>query len=140
MRIALALLAATSLAAPALAQQDAFEVTGSAGTSLTATPTDTFDEPWAMTVLPDGRMLVNEKGGTMVLVSSDGTRLGTIEGTPDVQPAGQGGFGDIVLAPDFAETGMVYVSYVEREDGNEALSGAVVERGTLTLTETGGQL
>ena len=133
----LAALLATALATPALAQDAPFSVEGSAGTQLTATPRDAFNAPWAMTFLPDGRLLVTEKGGALVLVSAEGKRLGMIDGVPDVRPAGQGGLGDVVLHPDFAQNGLVYLSYVER-DGD--LSGAVVDRARLDLTDAGGAL
>jgi hypothetical protein len=61
-------------------------------------------------------------------------------GGPDVEARGQGGLGDIILHPDFATTGQVYLSYVARDADNDELSGAVVELAKLTLTRTGGTL
>ena len=141
MRLAISL-AATLLATTVHAQTSPgggtpFGVDGSDGTNLTATPFAAFDSPWAMTFLPDGRLLVTEKGGTLVLVGSDGARLGTIDGVPEVEAAGQGGLGDVVLHPDYEQNNVVYLSYVEREGG---LSGAVVDRFTLSLTDEGGSL
>ena len=52
-----------------------------------------FDEPWAMTFLPDGRLLVTEKKGNLLIVAADGTKL-PVRWTPDVDYGGQGGFGD----------------------------------------------
>ena len=136
--ILLAMAAAVSTPSIATAQSGAaFDVTGSEGTKIRAVPHASFDQPWAMTFLPDGRMLVSEKVGNIMLVSAEGEKLGEIDGVPDVRPAGQGGLGDIVLHPDFAENGKVYLSYVERDGG---LSGAVVDRATLTLTNDGGSL
>ena len=124
--------------APAFAEAGTpFGVDGSEGTVLRATPYASFEQPWAMTFLPDGRLLVTEKVGNLVLVSAEGSRLGTIDGVPKVQAAGQGGMGDIVLHPDFESNSLAYLSYVEREGG---LSGAVVVRGALELTESGGTL
>ena len=114
-----------------------FGVDGSAGTNLRATPFAAFDQPWAMTFLPDGRLLVTEKGGTLVLVSAEGARVGTVDGVPQVQAAGQGGLGDVVLHPDFEQNSIVYLSYVEREGGE---SGAVVDRFTIELSDRGGNL
>ena len=37
-----------------------------------------FDAPWAMTFLPDGRMLVTEKDGRLLLVAADGGRRSVI--------------------------------------------------------------
>ena len=132
-----ALLTASALAQPAPKGGTPFGVDGSEGTKLTATPFAEFNQPWAMTFLPDGRLLVSEKVGNIVLVGADGQHVGEIEGVPEVEPAGQGGLGDIILGDDFAENGEVFLSYVEREGG---LSGAVVDTAKLELTETGGRL
>ena len=143
MRTAIATsLLALVLAAPALAQDGAtggtpFGVDGSNGFNLKATPHAEFDSPWAMTFLPDGRLLVTEKAGKLILVDERGERAGEIEGVPDVRAAGQGGLGDVVLHPDFESNGLVYLSYVEREGG---LSGAAVDRFRIDLTENGGTL
>ena len=89
-----------------------------------------FDEPWAMTFLPDGRMLVSEKAGKLLLVDAKGQKT-DISGVPEVDYGGQGGFGDIVLAPDFATSNMVYLSWVEA--GEKNTRGAVVGRARLEL-------
>ena len=89
-----------------------------------------FDEPWAMTFLPDGRMLVSEKAGKLQLVDAKGQKT-EIGGVPEVDYGGQGGFGDIVLAPDFATSNRVYLSWVEA--GDKDTRGAVVGRARLEL-------
>ncbi len=98
---------------------------------FTATPVASFDEPWAMTFLPDGRLLVTEKSGRLLLVTQDGKKSAPIPGVPDVDYGGQGGLGDVVLHPEFADNGMIYISYVEAGDSDT--HGAVVARGVLTL-------
>ncbi|WP_254306145.1 PQQ-dependent sugar dehydrogenase [Sphingopyxis sp. BSNA05] len=90
-----------------------------------------FDEPWAMTFLPDGRMLVSEKAGKLQLVDAEGKKT-EISGVPEVAYGGQGGFGDIVLAPDFATSNMVYLSWAE--EGEDDTRGAVVGRAKLVLS------
>lgn len=102
------------------------------------TTVTTFDEPWAMAFLPDGRMLVAEKKGRLAIVAPDGQALGAVRGLPDVDYGGQGGFGDVVLHPEFASNGLVYISYVEGGPGGTR--GAAVARGVLTLTGRGGTL
>lgn len=134
--------AAQNEEAPEPAEQDenVFTVSGSDGVELTATSLETFDSPWAMTFLPDDRAVVTEKGGTIWLLNTDGTKAGEITGGPSVVARGQGGLGDFILHPDFAETGEVYISYVERDASDDSLSGAAVERARLELTATGGTL
>jgi glucose/arabinose dehydrogenase len=99
-----------------------------------------FDEPWAMTFLPDGRLLVTEKEGSLKLLklgeTPAGNQIGTISGVPDVDYGGQGGLGDVVLHPQFASNAMVYLSYVEAGEGD--VRGAAVARGTLALDDQGG--
>jgi glucose/arabinose dehydrogenase len=95
---------------------------------FTVTEVADFDSPWAMTFLPDGRMLVTEKAGALLLVSTDGKSRTTVTGTPAVSSAGQGALMDVVLHPGFAQNQLVYFSYSHaREDG---LKGVVLARGT----------
>lgn len=93
------------------------------------TPVASFNEPWAMTFLPDGRMLITEKRGQLLVVSQDGDKSRPVEDIPNVDYRGQGGLGDVVLHPDFEENGLVYLSYAESGTGNTR--GAAVARGKL---------
>src|SRR6056297_1831064 len=88
-----------------------------------------FDEPWALTFLPDGRMLVTEKKGNLLIVSQEGDKSSPVAGLPDVDYGGQGGLGDVALHPDFANNRMIYISYAESGDGG--VRGAAVARGRL---------
>lgn len=100
-------------------------------------PVTSFDEPWAMAFLPDGRMLVTEKKGNLLIVTEDGqqARVGDV---PDVDYGGQGGLGDIALHPDFAGNHLIYLSYAEAGPGNTR--GAAVARAVLNETDSGGYL
>jgi glucose/arabinose dehydrogenase len=93
-----------------------------------------FDEPWAMTFLPDGRLLVTEKAGALRLYDPKRNSAGAISGVPAVFHAGQGGLGDVVLHPHFAENQLVYVSYAEAGNGG---AGAAVARARLVLDNSG---
>jgi glucose/arabinose dehydrogenase len=86
-----------------------------------------FEAPWAMTFLPDGRMLITEKAGTLLLVTADGQQRKRVDGIPVVASEGQGGFMDVVLHPGFADNRLVYFSYAEAGQGGK---GAVLARGT----------
>ena len=99
------LLTTTLLASTACSAQPA-----AAGKPFKETVVADFDSPWAMTFLPDKRMLVTEKKGQMLLVSADGKSRQTVA-TLTVDSAGQGGLMDVVLAPDFATSQRVYFSY-----------------------------
>jgi glucose/arabinose dehydrogenase len=105
----------------AVAQSLPFEITAVAD----------FDEPWAFAFLPDGRVLVTEKRGRLLLWALDGETQ-EINGVPEVSYGGQGGFGDVVLHPDFAVNDRVYISYAE--PGSGRLAGAAVARARLDLS------
>lgn len=86
----------------------------------------TFDEPWAMAVLPRGKnIIVTEKPGN--LKHWNGTQVEASIALPGIDVGGQGGLGDVVLAPDFEESGMLYLSWVEA--GENGTRGAVIARG-----------
>ena len=86
-----------------------------------------FEAPWAMTFLPDGRMLITEKAGILYLVSADGQQRKRVDGIPPVASEGQGGLMDVVLHPAFAQNRLVYFSYSEAGPGGK---GVVLARGT----------
>ena len=69
----------------------------------------TFNEPWAMAFLPDGRALITEKSGKLKLWR-EGQPAADVTGVPAVSYAGQGGLGDVVLHPGFATNGLAYLS------------------------------
>lgn len=98
----------------------------------------TFDEPWALAFLPDGRMLVTEKKGSLFIVTPDGEKSRPVTGVPDVDYGGQGGFGDIALHPDYERNGVVYLSYAETGVGDTR--GAAVARAVLNETNRGADL
>lgn len=97
-----------------------------------------FDEPWALTFLPDGRMLVTEKKGNLRVVTQDGQQSRPLEGLPDVDYRGQGGLGDVILHPEYADNGIIYLSYAESGVGDTR--GAAVVRAVLELGQRGGGL
>lgn len=97
----------------------------------------TFDEPWAMTFLPDGRLLVTEKSGKLKLFNPTTRTAGDIAGVPAVAYAGQGGLGDVILHPRFSQNGWIYLSYAEA--GSNNTRGAAVARARLSVNNaTGG--
>jgi glucose/arabinose dehydrogenase len=100
---------------------------------FTVEPITSFDEPWAMTFLPDGRMLVTEKKGNLLIVTQDGEKSRAVRGVPDVDYGGQGGLGDITLHPDFENNSVIYLSYAESAEGDTR--GAAVARAVLDYND-----
>jgi aldose sugar dehydrogenase len=95
-------------------------------------PIASFDEPWALAILPDGRMLVTEKKGNLFIVTPQGDVSERARGVPDVDYGGQGGLGDVALHPKFAENRLVYLSFAE--GGAGGTRGAAVARAVLEET------
>jgi len=95
-----------------------------------------FDEPWALAFLPDGDWLVSEKSGQLWLYDSAHQDRKPVNGVPEVVYGGQGGLGDIVLHPQFADNHLLYLSYAEA--GADGTAGAAVARARLIRDQTGG--
>ena len=92
----------------------------------------TFEEPWAMAQLADGRLLITEKKGHVKLFDPQTRQSIDISNVPKVAYGGQGGLGDIALHPNFEKNQWVYLSYAEAGEGGY---GAVVVRGELDVSD-----
>jgi aldose sugar dehydrogenase len=71
-----------------------------------------FQAPFAFAFLPNGGVLVTEKGGTLKLRMLGGG-IADVSGVPAVAAQGQGGLLDVAIAPDFAKSHHVYLTYAE---------------------------
>ena len=129
-------LAAGSLAAQT--GQPAAAASTATQQAFTVTEVARFKAPWAMTFLPDGRLLVTEMAGALRLFDPASGTTGDVEGVPAVAYGGQGGLGDVVLHPRFADNGLVYLSY--SEPGDAGTAGAAVARARLVTQGDGGRL
>src|ERR1700674_5343466 len=94
--------------------------------------------PWGLAFLPDGRLLVTERPGRLRIVSKDGALSAPLQGVPKVYASGQGGLLDVQLGPDFATSGLIYLSYADPRDG--AKNGTSVARARLVAEGDGGHL
>ena len=72
--------------------------------------------PWAVIPLPDGRLLLTLKRGTMEIHDAKGALVKTITGFPAVDASGQGGLLDVALDPGFSKNKMIYWSFSEPYD------------------------
>lgn len=118
------ILFALALPLPAVAS----EVATLAG-PMTITPMAVgLEEPWGLAFLPDGRFLVTERDGRLLLFAADGT-VGEVLGVPDVYAQGQGGLLDVMVARDFATSGAVWISYAQPQGGG---AGTAVAKGRLS--------
>ncbi|MCT8340903.1 PQQ-dependent sugar dehydrogenase [Flavobacteriaceae bacterium TK19130] len=98
---------------------------------------DNLDNPWGMTWLPDGSMLITEKDGRLIHFK-DGTKS-EIQNVPEVYNRGQGGLLDITLHPNYKNNGWIYITFSSTEGegngGNTKLIRAKLENGALTNIE-----
>ncbi|KRB01572.1 hypothetical protein ASD83_00195 [Devosia sp. Root685] len=122
-------------AVPGMAQT----VDSSAGPLHATVLAEGLDHPWALAFLPDGRFLVTERSGKLLLVES-GVKSGSVEGVPNVAARGQGGLLDLALAPDFETSGRIYLSYAEpaEDAGLQRGTGTAVMAAKLVLARGGG--
>jgi len=95
--------------------------------------TSNLAAPWGITSLPDGRLLITEKGGSLRLVTASGQISDPIQGLPAVNSAGQGGLLGLCLDPDFASNKMIYWVFSESISGGNVTA---VAKGKLSNNET----
>ncbi len=91
-----------------------------------------LEHPWSVALLPDGNFLVTERPGRLRRVAPDGTLGEPIANVPAVFAQGQGGLLDVALAPDFATSKKLYLSYAE--PGEDDTAGTAVSIATLVDT------
>ncbi len=126
--VALVALAATGASAQVNIGSQAPE----ASLPFTMTPVATFNLPWRLAFLPDGRMLITEKVGPVWLVTQQGAKT-PVANVPAVLSQGQGGMLGVFLSPHYATDHFVYLTYAEPHDGGSSLALA---RARLALTPT----
>ena len=84
---------------------------------------DGLDTPWAVGHLPDGSILVTERGGRLLHVK-DGKK-NRVKGVPKVYAAGQGGLLDVAIPRDFARSREVFLTFSKRQDGGAGTALAI---------------
>jgi glucose/arabinose dehydrogenase len=81
------------------------------------TVVDGINTGWSLAFLPNGKMLVTERGGNLLVIGSDGSKSPPVTGLPAVDARGQGGLLDVALDPDFATNSVIYWSFAEPQEG-----------------------
>ena len=90
-----------------------------------------IEVPWSMAFLPDGDMLITERGGTLYRRTKEG-KVETVAGSPEVKARGQGGLMDVILHPDFETNSSIYLSYSKpKAPGDENLATTAILRAKL---------
>src|SRR6476659_7974242 len=125
----IAVLLGALLATPADAQVNAGGLKADPNLPFNMTQVATFDLPWRIAFLPDGRMLVTEKVGRVQLVTPQGAKT-EVRGVPPSYYQGQNGMLGVFLSPQYATDHNVYLTYVEPGDYG---GGLALGRGRLVL-------
>lgn len=95
------------------------------------TVADGLERPWGLAFLGEGRMLVSELPGRLRIVEADGTLGQPISGLPEVRVRNQGGLLDVTLAPDYAESKRIYISWSEPESAGSNVTSTAVAHARL---------
>src|SRR5271169_4023906 len=112
MKLAKAPLLFTLVSLAAWAQINVGEQKPEATLPFTMTTVATFNLPWRLAFLPDGRMLVTEKVGPIWLVTPQGMKRPVLN-YPAALYGGQGGMLGIYVSPHYATDQTVYITYCE---------------------------
>ncbi len=94
---------------------DTAQADSAAEAQMTSFYVDTLESnlknPWGMAWLPDGRLLVTERSGEILVFKDDKLSGEKLAGVPEVYSQGQGGLLDIKLHPKYSENGWIYITY-----------------------------
>ncbi len=137
MKLAKATLLFTLVPVAAWAQVNIGEQKPESSLPFTMTTVNTFELPWRMAFLPDGRMLITEKPGPIWLVSKDGQQKIPVGNTPSVYWQGQSGMHGVFLSPHYATDQSIYLTYAEPGDYG---GGLALARAKLNASDTSARL
>ncbi|SFO72278.1 Glucose/arabinose dehydrogenase, beta-propeller fold [Algoriphagus ornithinivorans] len=78
-----------------------------------------LESPWGMTWLPDGKMLLTERKGEILIFENDKFTGQKVQGLPKVHEVNQAGLLDVQAHPNYAQNGWIYISYAKPKGGNK---------------------
>src|SRR5438552_5059858 len=136
MKLAKAALLLSLASASVWAQVNVGEQKPEASLPFTMTTVATFNLPWRLAFLPDGRMLITEKVGPVWLVTQQGEKI-QVGNVPPVYYQGQNGMLGVFLSPHYATDRSIYLTYVEP---GEYGGGFALARAKLNATATSARL
>jgi glucose/arabinose dehydrogenase len=137
MRLAKVAVLFSLASATTVAQINLGEQKAEANLPFTMTTVSTFELPWRIAFLPDGRMLVTEKVGPVWLVSAEGEKISPVGNTPAVYWQGQNGMHGVFISPRYATDQSIYLTYAEPGDYG---GGLALARARLNVTANSARL
>jgi len=136
MKLVNAVLLVTLASVAASAQVNVGELKPEATLPFNMTTVATFNLPWRIVFLPDGRLLVTEKVGPVWLVTQQGEKI-QVGNTPAVYYQGQNGMHGVFVSPHYASDHKIYLTYAEPGDYG---GGLALARARLNITATSAAL
>jgi aldose sugar dehydrogenase len=109
----------------------ALALCGSAHALSTTPVVQGLSQPWAMAFLPDGRLLVTERGGALRIATADGRLSAPLAGLPRISVGGQCGLLDVAVDPDFATNQRIFFTFAEPAADGSSANGTAVGRARL---------
>jgi len=125
-----------SMAAVSWGQVNIGEQKPEASLPFNMTTVASFEYPWRLAFLPDGRLLITEKVGPLWLVTQQGDKI-LVAGTPPVYWQGQNGMLGVFLSPHYATDQSIYLTYAEPGDYG---GGLALARAKLNATANSARL
>ena len=123
--IAIAAVCAASCSAPGNAAKPEAAAPAVSPKTVVTTIAAGLEYPWGLAFLPDGAMLVTEREGRLRIIRNGALDPTPIAGVPAAFVENQGGLFDVVLHPNFAANGLVYLSFAA---GDKAANGTRIIR------------
>ena len=135
-QVALTALILTLASAQSTAQVNAGAQASDTNLPFNVAQVATFNLPWRLDFLPDGRMLVTEKVGPVWLVTQQGVKRPVLN-TPAVMYGGQGGMLGVYVSPNYATDHCIYLTYSEPGTlGGINGSSLALAKARLVITDT----
>ncbi len=133
--LSLSLLLSSAALAPAMAQVASETIQTSAGALQVSAVVTGLDEPWGFGFLPDGKIVVTERDGRVLLVTP-GAGAVALRNPPQVLADGQGGLLDVLVPRDFAQSRTLFFTHAKRQGrgSGTAVTKAVLSADGASLT------
>lgn len=122
-RCGIGVLAATVLAAPAVAQGPVYR--SAEHDYRVVTVAEGLINPWSIAFLPGGDLLVTERPGRLRIVRGGRLLPDPVPGVPEVFARGQGGLLDVVPHPGFSTNRLLYLSFSKPLPGGGSTTAVV---------------
>lgn len=130
--LSLSLLLSSAVLAPVAAQTMSETIQTSAGAMQVSAVVTGLDEPWAFGFLPDGKIVVTERDGRVLLVTPGGAAV-ALRTPPESHSDGQGGLLDVLVPRDFAQSRTLFFTHAKRQGRG---SGTAVTKAVLNADGT----